>query len=98
MVPQAGVSIGPINSVILAGNPPHNRLAQLRTFWERITDRRIWAFTPDGDIFRKARNTTSSFLTTTMGQPGFFEPRRPGPWFAPTGAQDATSYWVRSTC
>ena len=29
----------------------------------------------------------------TQGQPGFFEPRHPGPWFSPAGAQDATSYY-----
>ena len=32
----------------------------LRTFWERITERKIWHYTPDGDVFRKARNATSS--------------------------------------
>jgi len=53
----------------------------------------FWAYTPDGDIFRKARNATSAWFTMAQGQPGFFEPRRPGPWFSPTGAQDATSYY-----
>jgi hypothetical protein len=81
----SGVSIGAINSAIIAGNPPEQRLARMRAFWERITDRRIWAYTPDGDIFRKARNATSAWFTMTQGQPGFFEPRRPGPWFSPTG-------------
>ena len=52
----SGVSIGAINSAIIAGNPPGRRLRQLRLFWETITDRKIWPFTPDGDIFRKARN------------------------------------------
>src|SRR5262245_51902796 len=54
----SGVSIGAINSAIIAGNPPHQRLAKLRAFWEKITNRRVWAFTPDGDIFRMARNAT----------------------------------------
>jgi NTE family protein len=89
----SGVSIGAINSAIIAGNPPHNRVDKLRAFWERITDRRIWAFTPDGDIFRMARNATSALMTMTQGQPGFFEPRRPGPWLSPAGAQGATSYY-----
>jgi NTE family protein len=89
----SGVSIGAINSAIIAGNPPELRLERMKTFWERITDRRIWYYTPDGDIFRKARNATSAWLTMSQGQPGFFEPRRPGPWFSPSGAQDATSYY-----
>jgi NTE family protein len=81
----SGVSIGAINSAIIAGNAPEVRLEKMKAFWERITDRRIWAYTPDGDIFRKARNATSAWFTMTQGQPGFFEPRRPGPWFSPTG-------------
>ena len=89
----SGVSIGAINSAIIAGNPPERRLERMKSFWERITDRRIWHYTPDGDIFRKARNATSAWFTMTQGQPGFFEPRRPGPWLSPTGAQDATSYY-----
>ncbi|HZF36960.1 MAG TPA: patatin-like phospholipase family protein [Candidatus Angelobacter sp.] len=89
----SGVSIGAINAAIIAGNPPHARLDRLRTFWERITNRRVWLFTPDGDIYRKARNATSSWLTITQGQPGFFEPRSPGPWLTAAGARDATSYY-----
>jgi NTE family protein len=87
----SGVSIGAINSAIIAGNPPGRRLRQLRTFWERITERKIWPFTPDGDVFRKARNATSSWLTMVQGQPGFFSPRFPNPWMSFSGAQTATS-------
>jgi NTE family protein len=76
----SGVSIGAINSALIAGNPPGRRLRQLRTFWERIADRKIWPFTPDGDIFRKARNAASSWMTMVQGQPGFFSPRFPNPW------------------
>src|SRR4051794_13678969 len=89
----SGVPIGAITSAIIAGNPPHQRLAKLQTFWEKITNRRVWAFTPDGDIFRMARNATSAWMTMTQGQPGFFEPRKPGPWLSPTGAAGATSYY-----
>jgi NTE family protein len=89
----SGVSIGAINSAIIAGNPPSRRLRQLSAFWERITDRRIWPFTPDGDVFRKARNATSSWMTMLHGQPGFFSPRFPNPWLSFAGAQSATSYY-----
>src|SRR5258705_8438611 len=47
----SGVSIGAINSAIIAGNPPNLRLKRLQTFWDMITERKIWPFTPDGDIF-----------------------------------------------
>src|SRR5262249_55221060 len=32
-----GISIGAINSAIIAGNPPAERVAKLRSFWEEIT-------------------------------------------------------------
>jgi NTE family protein len=88
-----GVSIGAINSAIIAGNPPERRLERLHTFWDRITARKIWHYTPDGDVYRKARNLTSSFMTSTLGQPGFFKPHEVNPWFSPAGAKTATSYY-----
>jgi len=88
-----GVSIGAINSAIIAGNPPERRLERLRTFWDRITSRKIWHYTPDGDVFRKARNSASSFMTTTLGQPGFFVPHQSNPWLSAAGARTATSYY-----
>src|SRR5690348_7840154 len=51
----SGVSIGAVNSAIIAGNRPENRLERLTTFWSRITDRTVWLHTPDGDIFRQWR-------------------------------------------
>ena len=91
-----GVSIGAINSAIIAGNPPEERLKKLKIFWDRITDRKVWHYTPDGDVYRKARNLASSFMTTTMGQPGFFKPHQVNPWMSPPGAKTATSYYDTS--
>jgi NTE family protein len=89
----SGVSIGAINSALIAGNPPERRLERLQTFWHRVTARRVWAWTPDGDVYRQARNAASAFSTMLLGQPGFFSPRRMSPWFSPAGAVDATSYY-----
>jgi NTE family protein len=89
----SGVSIGAINGTIIAGNPPALRLQRLRAFWERITERKIWNYTPDGDMFRKARNAASCWTTLVQGQPGFFAPRSSSPWFSFAGAQTATSYY-----
>jgi predicted acylesterase/phospholipase RssA len=61
-----GVSIGGINSAIIAGNPPERRLERLQEFWDRITARKVWHYTPDGDIYRKARNMTSTWMTTAL--------------------------------
>jgi len=89
----SGVSIGAINGAIIAGNPPALRLQRLRTFWERITERKIWNYTPDGDVFRRTRNAASSWLTILHGQPGFFTPTHPSPWLSFPGARAATSYY-----
>jgi len=89
----SGVSIGAINAAIIAGNPVERRLARLQAFWELVTQRKIWPFTPDGDVFRKARNATSAWVTMCHGQPGFFTPRFPTPWMSYAGAQTATSYY-----
>jgi len=89
----SGVSIGAINASIIAGNKPENRLAKLRQFWDLVSGRKIWAYTPDGDFFRTLRNHTSAWMTMMLGQPGFFEPRFPGPWMQPSGSAGATSYY-----
>jgi NTE family protein len=92
----SGVSIGAINAALIAGNRPQDRLPALREFWRRITDRTLWLFAPDGDVFRQGRNAFSAFTTALLGQPGFFEPHKVHPWFLPAGAKDATSYYDNS--
>src|ERR1700743_296224 len=57
----SGVSIGGINAAIIAGNKVDERLEALTEFWRRITDRTLWAYAPDGDIFRQWRNAYSAF-------------------------------------
>ena len=89
----AGVSIGAVNAAIIAGNRPERRVERLREFRERITDRRIWPFAPDGDDLRKARNVQSALATLTLGTPGFFRPTRLNPWLAPRGAATATAFY-----
>jgi NTE family protein len=92
----SGVSIGAVNAALIAGNPPERRLERLNAFWEKITERKVWLHTPDGDVFRQARNMTSSLMTTMMGQPGFFAPHPVNPWLAAAGAKAATSYYDNS--
>jgi NTE family protein len=92
----AGVSIGGINGAIIAGNPRQRRIERLRTFWEEITARRVWMFTPDGDDARKARNAWSSWMTTALGQPNFFAPHKVSPWITPRGGKTATSFYDTS--
>jgi NTE family protein len=92
----AGVSIGGINAAIIAGNPPEQRLERLRDFWETITARPVWLYTPDGDDPRKSRNSWSATMTVLFGQPGFFTPNVPNPWFSLRGSRTATSFYDNS--
>src|SRR4029078_6621895 len=87
----SGVSIGAINSAIIAGNTRRNRLRALRSFWERVTERKSWLYSPDGGFFRKMGNAASCWLTMMQGQPGFFSPSSPIPWLSWPGARTATS-------
>ncbi|HWL82562.1 MAG TPA: patatin-like phospholipase family protein [Roseomonas sp.] len=89
----AGVSIGAVNGALIAGNAPEHRVAALRTFWERITNDRIWNILPDGDLFRQWRHEASALLTMAQGQPGFFAPNMPNPWFSLPGARTATAFY-----
>lgn len=88
-----GVSIGGINSALIAGNPPDRRLARLREFWDLVTARPVWLFPPDGDVLHRAHNIWSAWLSATLGQEGFFKPNQPSPWFRPRGATGATSLY-----
>ena len=65
----AGISIGAINSAIIAGNPPEQRVEKLRAFWEGITSNPLfdWVatadqFAPKGDFARSAFNQLLSLI------------------------------------
>ena len=88
-----GVSIGAINSAIIAGNEPKERLPRLRAFWEMITtERTVWP-APDGDLPRQWSNDVSAFGAIMFGQPGFFKPNVPGPLLSLPGARQATAFY-----
>lgn len=95
----AGISIGAINSAIIAGNPPESRVDRLRAFWEKVTDRSLsnWFGGADsvllkGDIARGAFNQLSAVRSLFGGAPGFFSTRPIAPWLQPVGTLEATSY------
>ncbi len=79
----AGISIGAINAAIIAGNPPENRVARLRSFWETITSpTALWPSGLSGPLARWQREA-SAVSALLFGQPGFFGPLSPSNWIAP---------------
>ena len=96
----AGVSIGAINSAIIAGNETSERVAKLRTFWQEITTNPLldWAaaahtFAQKGNLPRALFNQLSASCAITAGAAGFFTLRQPAPWLHPNGAPGATSFY-----
>src|SRR5947207_7374447 len=75
----AGISIGAINSALIAGNPPERRVDRLREFWEAVSDSpfgsaylRSIHFT---DEYRHFINQARAFGVAMFGAPHFFAPR-----------------------
>src|SRR5713226_6542914 len=73
----AGISIGAINSAIIAGNAPEKRVDRLKEFWEMVSAPVPWNPGSNGDRARSLFNETSAALIATFGVPGFFTPRLP---------------------
>src|SRR5690242_10160790 len=89
----AGISIGAINSAIIAGNPPERRVERLRQFWDLVSSRFILFPVIGDDHSRKIFNEASAALVATIGVPGFFEPRFPPALLMPPGSIGAISFY-----
>jgi NTE family protein len=96
----AGISIGAINSAVIAGNAPEERVNKLRQFWEGVSADSGWNWNCDinpmrvnGDIGQSLTNQLSAMTVALGGVNGLFRPRIPGPWLYPSGSPQATSYY-----
>jgi NTE family protein len=93
----AGISIGAINSALIAGNPPGHRVEKLREFWEAVSDSPL--STPYlrsiqyADEFRRFINQTRAFGVLMFGAPHFFAPRIPSPLIWPPGDVELVSHY-----
>lgn len=97
----AGISIGAVNSAIIAGNPREKSVQRLREFWEFITPETPWdmwhcGVDAGGDVSRRTVNHMSAAIAMLQGVNGFFSPRFPMPWLMQSGASGATSYYDTS--
>jgi NTE family protein len=97
----AGISIGALNTAIIAGSPEAERVGRLREFWETIcacpmgwpageglADTMPFAF----DL-RSLHNAFAAMRALFQGQPGFFKPRFPPPLWSPFSGDAATSFY-----
>jgi NTE family protein len=94
----AGISIGAINSALIAGNAPERRVEKLRQFWELVSTSPFAIPDFDGwtgrdDFSRSIVNQTRSLGALLGGAPGFFAPRVPPPYLNPSGSPAALSYY-----
>ncbi|MGE0416077.1 MAG: patatin-like phospholipase family protein [Acetobacteraceae bacterium] len=94
----AGISIGAINSALIAGNRPEDRVDRLRRFWETVSESPIGvptlkSFELKDDFGRTLINQARALGTLMFGAPGFFTPRMPPPFLHPPGAPEALSFY-----
>ena len=100
----AGISIGALNAAIIAGSPEAERVARLREFWETICAAPVeW---PAGEglpnampfafDMRSLHNAMAAMRALFQGQPGFFKPRFPPPFWSPFAGDGATSFYDTS--
>jgi len=98
----AGISIGALNTAIIAGNPPEKRVERLLQFWETICQPAFGlplpafiehAFFNSSDAVRKAFTATQAIGALVEGQKGFFVPRFPPPLPTVSGPPQAASYY-----
>jgi NTE family protein len=89
----AGISIGAINSAIIAGNAPEDRVARLRAFWEQVSSPSAsWLDSPL-ETWQDTMRRLSAMSALLFGQPGFFRPNLLRCW---TTGTLPTSYYDTS--
>jgi NTE family protein len=98
----AGISIGALNTAIIAGNPPGKRVERLLEFWETICQPAFGPPLPafiehalfnSSDALRKAFTATQAMSAIVEGQKGFFVPRFPPPLPTVSGPPQTASYY-----
>jgi NTE family protein len=91
-----GISIGAVNSAIMAGNPPERRLERLRTFWDRASAFSTFELPAWLEPMRPMLGKLNFATVAAWGIPGFFKPRSLPPDLATSGTPEALSYYDTS--
>lgn len=76
----AGISIGAINSAIVAGSPEEHRVRNLRDFWEMVSSSLNFGLVPEDHFGKRMLKDWSVLAGTMSGIPGFFSPRLHTPY------------------
>lgn len=101
----SGISIGALNTAIIAGNPPETRVARLAEFWETICQPNFGlSLNPFveqslfnlNDNMRQTLSALHAGSALLNGQKGFFQPRFPPPPQSTPGEPAAASYYDTS--
>jgi NTE family protein len=89
-----GTSIGAINAALVAGNPPEQRLARLKQFWQRVSHRDSIDMERVPDLQRRSNVLLQTWDTLLRGVSGFFKPRVFSPFAAglPVPPEEASFY------
>ena len=88
-----GVSMGAINGALIAGNPPEQRIARLRAFWNLVSSGVSITAHPFFNTLHQGFAHASATLGSVVGVPGLFSPRLPPPGFMPEGTPGALSVY-----
>lgn len=89
----AGISIGAINSAIIAGNEPHVACTRLREFWELVTSGTVDFSFGTSDYWSEFNHFAGAAMAATVGVPGFYRPHTLPPSFAWPGTPAAVSMY-----
>jgi NTE family protein len=94
----AGISIGAINSALIAGNPRGKRIDRLREFWETVSTSPLGVpyfqvFELRNELIHKFVNQINAMNILLFGAPHFFTPRLPAAMMWPGGRDDRASYY-----
>lgn len=81
----SGISIGAINSALIAGNPPEKRIEKLKAFWTKVSAGKFSQPLLPGHIGRLLFNESSAAEVLAFGANGLFRPRIPPVFYNPLG-------------
>ena len=94
----AGISIGAVNSALIAGNVPEKRVEKLREFWEAVSTPPLGipylkSIEITNELARRLVNQSRALGTLLYGAPNFFTPRPFPPMMWPAETAGSVSYY-----